>query len=348
MTYREIIQKRLNHERTDVTPYTVDFEFDVYRRLSEYYKDENWESKKLAKFTYSYLGIDTVMMEEGSDLFGGGDAMAYDGYGTLWKMDKWPPHIEKPALVEPNFDGYAFPSADKFINPVLARKEQAIEDYINNTEQYRIIGMGWGIFEHAWQMRGFEDSLTDVILEEDFYSELTTRLTDLYIDMLKSCEDVPADAYLFGDDWGDQRGIIIGAERWRKFIKPCWERIYKEVHRQGKKVIQHSCGSIAEIYDDLAEIGMDCHESVQPEAFGMEPSSIKKTWGKKISFWGCLGNQSTLYSGTPAEIRKEIFRLRDLFKNDGGFVLAPAKPLPYNMPIEKAVAVVEALSELNI
>jgi uroporphyrinogen decarboxylase len=139
----------------------------------------------------------------------------------------------------------------------------------------------------------------------------------------------------------------MGPERWRRFIKPCWERIYAEVHRQGKKSIQHSCGSIAEIYGDLAEIGMDCHESVQPEAYGMKPDILHKKWGKTVSFWGCLGSQSTLHDGSPHEIRTEIKRLAELFKKDGGFVLAPAKPLVDEMPIDKAVAVVEALAELN-
>lgn len=91
----------------------------------------------------------------------------------------------------------------------------------------------------------------------------------------------------------------MGAETWRRFIKPCWEKIYREVHRQGKVTIQHSCGSIAEIYDDLIEIGMDCHESVQPEAAGMAPDRLKRDFGSRLSFWGCLGTQGLLQNGTP-------------------------------------------------
>ena len=164
--------------------------------------------------------------------------------------------------------------------------------------------------------------------------------------MLKTCEDIPADAIFFSDDWGDQRGIIMGEKNWRRFFKPCWAKIYSEVHRQGKKSMHHCCGSIASIYDDLIEIGMDCHESVQPEAYNMAPELIKEKFGKRISFWGCLGSQGLLYSGSPIEIKREIIRLHNLFKDDGGYILAPAKPLFDNMDIEKAVAVIETLSEL--
>jgi uroporphyrinogen decarboxylase len=341
MDSREIITRRLNHLGTEITPYTVEFEPLLYQRLTEYYKDENWEKKKLRQFTCCHLTVDTIQMRTVDAHY------SRDAYGALWRMDRKPWHLEKPPLDEPAFDGYDFPSADKFVNPVLADKPEAIQKYEADHERYRIIAMGWGVFEMTWRIRGFENALTDMLTDEEFYAELARKLTDNYVAMLKACEDVPADAYLFGDDWGDQRGIIVGKERWRKFIKPCWERIYREVHRQGKKVVHHSCGSIADIYDDLAEIGMDCHESVQPEASGMAPEVIKEKWGNKMSFWGCLGSQGILHFGSPAEITAEIKRLHRLFKDDGGYVLAPAKPLTDEMELDKAVAVIETLSELN-
>lgn len=341
MTAREIIKKRLNHEGTEITPYSLYIEPVLYQKLTDYYKDKNWQSKKLRQFECSYLTVDTVLMEQCDDIY------SKDGYGAIWRMDRQPWHLQTPPLSEPSLDGYHFPTAEKFVTPILKNKAEAIKKYNQDNEHYRIINMGWGIFEHTWRLRGFENALTDTITDEDFYFEITQKLTDNYIAMLKACEDVPADAFLFGDDWGDQRGVMIGQERWKKFIKPCWERIYKEVHRQGKIAIQHSCGSIVTIYDDLAEIGMDCHESVQPEAFGMEPSLIKKQFGDKISFWGCLGSQGVLSSGTPKEIEHEIKRLHNLFQEDGGYVLAPAKPLSDQMNLDSAVAVIETLAELN-
>jgi len=341
MTAREIIKARLNHEGTDITPYTIAIEYELDVRLAEYYKDKDWQKKKLREFTCSYMNVDTQLHTSIDEIY------TKDAFGALWRMDKRPWHLEKPPLDEPTLDGYDFPSADVFMKQIHDNKAEAIKQYEANTEQYRLIGMGWGLFEHSWRLRGFENILMDMIADEDFYIELTSRLTDIYLELLRACEDIPADAYLFGDDWGDQRGVIFGPERWRKLLKPCWAKIYAEVHRQGKKAIQHSCGSIVEIYDDLIEIGLDCHESVQPEAAGMAPEIIKQKWGERISFWGCLGSQGILHEGTPSEIKAEINRLADLFKKDGGYVLSPAKPLVYDMDINRAVAVIEALSELS-
>ncbi len=341
MTAREIIAKRLCHEGTRVTPYDVQLEPKLHQRLTEHYGDPDWFEKKIRKFTCTHLRVDTVLMRPVDDVY------AVDGYGARWRMDRKPWHLETPPLAEPAFGEYQFPSAEMFVAPIVADRAEAARLYEQDTEHYRIISMGWGIFEHTWRIRGFENAMMDMLTDKGFYRELTQRLTDNYIAMLKACEDVPADAYLFGDDWGDQRGVMIGVESWRKFIKPCWARIYEEVHRQGKVVIQHSCGSIADLYDDLAEIGMDCHESVQPEAHGMAPERIKALYGKKVSFWGCLGTQGILYHGSPAEIRGEIYRLHHLFQEDGGYVLAPSKPLPDEMELDKAIAVIETLAELN-
>jgi uroporphyrinogen decarboxylase len=341
MTAREIVKARFAHKPTDVTPYSVHFEDALAQRLTEHYADPNWQAKKLRNFVCAYLGVDTVGMRPVDDVY------ALDRWGARWRMDRKPWSLETPTAAELSFDAFEFPSSKAFVDPILRDKPAAIEKYNANQEQYRLIDMGWGVYEHSWRILGFEEALMAMITDEDFYAALVQKITDIYIDMLRALEDVPADGILFGDDWGEQRGVIMGPDRWRRFIKPCWARIYKEVHRQGKIAIQHSCGSIYDIYEDLYEIGMDVHESVQPEAKHMAPALLQSEFGRKLSFWGCLGNQSILHTGTGEEIAREIHRLDDLFKPHGGYLLAPAKPLPDEMDIARAVAVVETLSNLQ-
>ena len=169
-------------------------------------------------------------------------------------------------------------------------------------QSFALASLGWGLFERSWNLRGFENLLMDVVAEPDFVEEAMDRLTALYLAFVDYTCELPIDGILFGDDWGDQRGVIIGARRWRKFLKPRWAKIYAAVHAHGKLVMAHSCGSVAEIMPDIIEIGMDVLESVQPEAAGMNPYELKRQWGDKITFWGCLGSQSVLPFGTPDEI----------------------------------------------
>ena len=96
---------------------------------------------------------------------------------------------------------------------------------------------------------------------------------------------------------------------------------------------------------DIIEIGLDVLESVQPEARGMNPYELKASYGDDIAFWGCLGSQSTIPFGTPAEITSEVKKLKQRMGAGGGFILAPAKSLQPGTPIANAAAVVEAFTD---
>jgi uroporphyrinogen decarboxylase len=336
MKPRDMILEAVHHRQPPCVPYTLAMEEEVEQRVNEYYGGAHWKDR-LLRFTTGVSAVDT----DRKDVL---DENHYrDGYGGIWRSDRLPWHLETPPLRQPSFDGYTFPSPEDFYRPDW--KEQAWATCAENQDYFRIGHLGWGLFERSWNLRGFETVLMDAVDHPDFFEEMLDRLTDLYLSFVDYTCELPVDGILFGDDWGDQRGVIIGPKRWRKFIKPRWAKIYQRVHEHGKIVMHHSCGSVADIMPDIIEIGMDVLESVQPEAAGMNPYELKKKWGDKITFWGCLGSQSTIPFGKPTEIRQEVRRLKSEVGAGGGFILAPAKPLRPETPTENAVALVEAFLE---
>ena len=139
--------------------------------------------------------------------------------------------------------------------------------------------------------------------------------------------------------------MTVGAERWRELFKAPWARFYERVHQAGKVMIQHCCGSIAEIIPDLIEIGLDVYQSVQPEAKDNNPYDLKHKFGDKLAFWGGLGSQSTIPFGTPQQIKAEVARLCREMGKGGGYILAGAKGIQPETPVENAAAVLEAFLE---
>jgi len=335
MTLREIVLEQIHHRRTEQVPYTLTFEEDVAARLDRHYGDGSWR-ERLLPYIVSCGGIDRRESEPISD------TLNRDLFGSVWRTDKRPFHLEEPGLKAPSLDGYSFPSADAFVDPQL--KETAEKAMHDHPDSFTTFGLGWGLWETYWGIRGFENALMDCVAEADFFAELLEQLTDLYLAQVAQGADIPADAVLFGDDWGDQRGVMIGPERWRSFLKPRYARIYEAAHAQGKLVMSHCCGSVVDIIPDLIEIGLDVLESVQPEAAGMNPYELKRRWGDKITFWGCLGSQSTIPFGTPQEIHDEVRRLCREMGEGGGYILAPAKPIQPETPTENAVALIEAFA----
>lgn len=131
-----------------------------------------------------------------------------DGFGGIWRQDMRPWHLERPPLAEPSFDGYKFPAAESFFRPEW--KEKALESCRANADKFRVGNLGWGLFERSWNLRGFENVLVDSVADPDFFEEALDRLMNLYIVFVDYTADLPIDGILFGDDWGDQRGVILG------------------------------------------------------------------------------------------------------------------------------------------
>ena len=335
MTPREIILNQLHHVETPVTPCTISFEGDVAQRLDAHYGTPTWRER----IPWYFTGVACVNTDRKDPVDASHNR---DLYGSLWRIDRVPWHLEVPALANPNFDGYTFPKAENFFMP--KGREDGRKLCEDHGHTFRLGHLGWGLFERCWTLRGFENALMDIVAEPDFFQEMVDRLTGLYLQFVDYTCELPLDGVLFGDDWGDQQGVIVGPALWRKFFKPAWAKIYARVRSHGKLVISHSCGSVVDILPDLIEIGLDCLESCQPEARGMNPYELKKKFGDNIAFWGCIGTQHLLPFGTPAEIRAEIARLRREMSVGGGFIMAPAKPLQPETPTANAVAVLEALT----
>jgi len=343
MKPRDVILAQIDHRETKPVPYTLSFEGDVADRLDTFYGSDPWRDR-LQTFIKGTGIVDTMKREPTPR-----EGYHRDLYGSIWRLDRRPFHLESPGVPEPSFEGYRWPEPEAF----FADEERVAEARRFCDEAkgqfFLTAGLGWGLFETSWGIRGFENALADVIAAPEFYEELLDRITDQFLTYLDfTCRSLPdVDAIMFGDDWGNQRGVLVGPQRWRSLFKPRYARIYEAAHAHGKLVISHCCGSVVDIMPDIIDIGLDVLESVQPEARGMNPYELKKKWGDKITFWGGLGSQSTIPFGTPAEIHAEVRRLRGEMGRGGGYILAPAKALQPGTSTENAVAVVEAFTSTD-
>jgi uroporphyrinogen decarboxylase len=336
MDNKQRVISQINHQETDFIPYTLTFDSSgkIEDRLDEKYGSPRWRS--LLDNAIQFLPLPTagLTVDENADLY------AKDLYGTTWQVNLRPHHIVEPALKEPSLAGYHFPTLAECID--LGWEAEALSLMSARPGYFWVAQIGFGLFERTWTLRGFDNALMDVSLNPEFYEELAERLAENQMEMLERILGLPFDGFLFSDDWGYQDGILIGAKRWRKIIKPHMRRLYERVHRAGKYTLNHICGSVAEILPDLIEIGLDVYESVQPEAKNNNPYELKRKYGKDITFWGGLGSQSLLPFGAPAEIKNEVAHLCQEMGHGGGYILSPAKAIQPETPLENAAAAVEA------
>ncbi len=334
MNPKERVLAQIKHQETDFIPYhlTFDPKSDVEDRLDAYYGGSFW--RRLIDNAIQILPLPSSKVN--IDL----NAEKYwtDAYGNIWRLDLRPHALVESALKNPTLKDYKFPSLEECFDPDWeTRAHQFIEQF---KEYFLVVQYGFGPYERAWTLRGYENLLMDVSLNRGFFEELIEKIVDHQIAIVKRFLELPIDGVYFSDDWGYQQGVLIGAKRWREIMKPHIARLYQCARDAGKYVLHHSCGSIEEILPDLIEIGLDVYESVQPEAKNSNPYELKRKYGNHLTFWGGLGSQSIIPYGTPDEISAEVAHLCMEMGKNGGYILAPAKEIQPETPTKNAAAIV--------
>jgi uroporphyrinogen decarboxylase len=149
------------------------------------------------------------------------------------------------------------------------------------------------------------------------------------------------DAIMLGDDWGHQRGLIMGPTLWREFIKPRLRQMYQAIRRRGKVVFIHSCGRVQQLFPELIECGLDVFNPMQPEV--MDVAEIKRQFGQSLSFYGGISTQRTLPFASVQDTRDEVRRLIETLGRDGGYIASPAHAIPPDARPENVLAMIQVL-----
>ena len=121
------------------------------------------------------------------------------------------------------------------------------------------------------------------------------------------------------DDWGAQHQLLIPPRVWRELFKPLYKDYCDLAHAHGKFTFMHSDGCISEIYEDLAEVGVDAMNS---QLFVMDMADLARRVKGRITFWGEMDRQHVLPFGTPDDVRAAVRRVRAALDDGTGGVIA--------------------------
>lgn len=201
------------------------------------------------------------------------------------------------------------------------------------------------IFEMAWQIRGFEELMTDMLLEENSASILLDRITALRIRQAEIYAHAGVDVLMLGDDIGTQTNMLLSPELWRATLKPRLAEVINAARaiRPELPVFYHSDGVIYPVIEDLIEIGVTVLNPIQPLC--MDPAEVKRLYGSRLAFWGTIDVQQTLPFGTPEDIRNEVRIRMETIGKGGGLVLGPTHMIEPEVSWENLTALYEAIDE---
>ena len=190
-------------------------------------------------------------------------------------------------------------------------------------------------FENTMCMFAEEDeairTLIDKVLEYNKYQVEA---------ILPRCNGVVA----FGDDLGIQNGLLIGAERWRKYMKPCYAELYGMIKKHNPEclIYMHTDGCIHEIMPDLMDCGVDM---INPQYRANGLDNLVRVCRKEQIIPIALDLDRQLFPfASHAQLEEHVHEcIEALYLPEGGLTLNIE--LNYDVPMDNCYALLEAVEK---
>jgi uroporphyrinogen decarboxylase len=208
-----------------------------------------------------------------------------------------------------------------------------------------------GPYQTACNLRGSEEFMVDMALNEDFARTLIERVTDSIAGLMRgylaACGDYIDMIELPGDDYAANENLIMSPQMFRQYIKPALERLVSTAkeYRPEIKVMLHSDGMIKRLLPDFIELGVDVVHPLEPLP-AMDLPQIKAEFGQQLTFLGAI-DISRAMPGSRQDVIDEVKRRIGQLASGGGYILAPANHLQADVPPENVLTLFEAAREFG-
>lgn len=331
MTNRERVIASLNHKQPDKTPYNIGFTVPARRKMTEFYGDPDFDSKLGNCFSFLSCSPADAWREVRPNLW-------EDHFGVQWdrSIDKDIGVVANRLVTPDNVDTLELPDP---ANPAIWGAFPSPTS--RGADEFVVANLGFSLFERAWTLAGMDHLLMAMVADPDFANRLLDRILEYNLDIIEQACSYAIDAMMFGDDWGSQRGLIMGPDLWHEFIGPRVREMYQAVKKHNKYVFIHSCGKVDELFPKLIEYGLDVFNPFQPEV--VDVYAAKRNVGDRLSFYGGISTQRTLPYASLQETRDEVRRLIESIGKDGGFFASPAHDIPSDAKPENVAAMLDVL-----
>ena len=259
----------------------------------------------------------------------------------------------EPPLAHASIDdleGYPWPDPD---DPGRYRGLSELVKRLHETTDNALVAaaISDGIFEKAQALRGMQRFFEDLLINPEFAARLIDRILRIQLaifDRYLAIVGPYVEMVETSDDYGMQTGPLLSPGLYREMLKPAHRRLNIFIkERTRAKIYLHSCGSIAEILDELIDAGIDVINPVQPRAKDMDSVRLKSRFGGRVVFHGGVDEQYVLPHGSIEEVREEVTRRIRAFAPGGGYIFAPAHNIQDDVPPENVVAMFETALEIG-
>ncbi len=151
-----------------------------------------------------------------------------------------------------------------------------------------------------------------------------------------------------GEDLGTQDSPLIGMELLKKHILPRHKPFFDLAKAYDLPVVMHTCGSSSWAYEEYIKMGLNAVDTLQPEAKDMSPEYLKRTFGGRLAFHGCISTAGPVAFGTVDDVVRYCRDTLKIMMPGGGYCFSPTHALQDNSPTENVVMMYETAKEYGI
>jgi len=194
------------------------------------------------------------------------------------------------------------------------------------------------MYLRLFDLRGFHEAMIDFAEECDELQILIDKVLEYNCYQIEAVlKDYTGPVVYLGDDLGMQDRLAIGPDKWRKYMKPAFQKMFQMIRDAGKLVYMHTDGMIWEIMPDLYEAGA---HMINPQYRSNGLDNLVRTCKGKIPINLDLDRQ--MFSlATPEQLREHVRECVEAFYLPSGG-LGLRIELGYDVPLENMEALLSA------
>jgi len=219
----------------------------------------------------------------------------------------------------------------------------AIEKGIRENKRKGLLteGNGERLFDRLYFLRGFENLMIDIATDEPRLSRLIEMLEDYEMRLVTKWLEIGVDVIAFHTDIGTQNALMISPEKFRKYIKPMFKRIFTTCREAGTPVSLSSDGRLLEIVDDLVECGVSVHD---PQLRANTLDGIRHAYKGKMCIKLDLDRQMFPFC-RPEDIRNQVEQAVETLNAPEGGLMMMGAVFGDDVPLANIEALCEAFEQ---
>ena len=283
-----------------------------------------------------------------SDLAGPPEEGGLDAWGVGWKKTGLYASATEYPLRDASAEevaAYDWPDVEAYV-----RREELRERarHLKQETDYAVVGRAadsYGLLERSSSLRGTEQFLLDLAMDEAFVEALIEQVADVLYHLLEIYLDA-AGPYLDilelpGDDYAAEHPLI-SPKMFDRFFAPHWRRLIGLIREAAPncKVLFHSDGNMEPFLGRLIDLGVDVFHPLEPMP-NVDMVEIKATYGEQLCFLGAIDIKQAMQGDAERVEAEARQRIRALAPG-GGYILAPANHLQPDVPAENVIALYRA------